>query len=78
MQSQEVDLSIFTESFRPLRRFVFNADNRVDFLAKGKHEFVWNGLDEENRSLVPGTYLCFISAKVHKSNYQASGDFRTP
>jgi hypothetical protein len=78
MQSQEVDLIVYTSSFRPVRRFIFSPDNRVDFLTPGVHEFVWNGLDEQNRPLAPGTYLCFIDIKVRKTNYEASGDFATP
>ena len=78
MQSQEVDLIVYTSSFRPVRRFIFSPANRVDFLIPGVHEFVWNGLDDENRPLVPGTYLCFIDVKVRKSSYEASGDFATP
>jgi hypothetical protein len=78
MQSQEVTLIVYTGSFRPVSRFVFNAGNRVDYLTAGVHEFVWNGLDEENRSLVPGSYLCFIGVKVRKINYEASGEFATP
>ena len=78
MQCQQVSLEIYTGSFRPVSRFIFNADRRVDFLAKGVHEFVWNCLDDENRSLVPGTYLCFVRLKVNKSGYEASGEFTTP
>jgi hypothetical protein len=78
MQSQEVTLIVYTGSFRPVSRFVFNAGNRVDYLTAGSHEFVWNGLDGESRSLVPGTYLCFIGVRVRKINYEASGEFATP
>lgn len=78
MQCQRVTLVVYTGSFRPVSRFTFDASNRVDFLAKGVHEFVWNCLDDQNRSLVPGTYLCFVSLKVNKTNYEASGEFTTP
>jgi flagellar hook assembly protein FlgD len=78
MQVQEVNLSIYTSSFRIVRRFTFNPLNQVQFLAVGAHEFVWDGLDEEGRPLVPGTYLCFVGAKLGKKNYEASGDFSTP
>ncbi len=78
MQCQRVTLVVYTGSFRPVSRFTFDASNRVDFLAKGVHEFVWNCLDDENRSLVPGTYLCFVSLKVNKASYEASGEFATP
>jgi len=78
MQVQEVNLSVYTSSFRIIRRFTFSPLNQVEYLAVGVHEFVWDGQDEEGRPLVPGTYLCFIGAKLGKINYESSGDFSTP
>ena len=39
-----------------------------DFLAKGKHEFIWNGTDEMNKGVSSGVYFYQIKTDTHTSH----------
>jgi flagellar hook assembly protein FlgD len=49
-----------------------------DFLTKGPHEFKWDGKDEQNRPMPPGSYFCFIDINVKKKTYEASSKTEIP
>lgn len=74
----ETFLRIYTSGFRTVREFIFNKDQKPEYLTLETHEFAWDGRDEENRSMTPGTYHCIISVRAGKKNYEASGKIDIP
>ncbi len=63
---------------RPVVNFEFNKHEKPEYLTAGTHEVVWDGRDEEERPMPPGSYICFISITVGKKTYEASGKTEIP
>ncbi len=76
--ADEAYLKIYTSGFRMVREFNFNRDENTDYLTAGSHDFTWDGKDDNQKSLPPATYLCFIDVNVGKKKYEASGKTEIP
>ena len=76
--SDEVHLNIYTSGFRIVRNFIFDRDQKPEFLQAGTHEFIWDGKDDMGRWMPPGTYLSFIEMNLGKKRYEASGKTELP
>jgi flagellar hook assembly protein FlgD len=73
-----VYLKIYSSGFRLVRDFEFNKLDSPDFLTRGTHKFYWDGKDEQNRRMPPGSYLCFIDINSKKKVYEASSKTEVP
>jgi flagellar hook assembly protein FlgD len=78
MQSNEAYLRVYTSGFRLVWEEDFGKDKKPEYLTSGTHDITWNGKDDQNRSMPPGTYLCFISATAGKKTYEASSKTEIP
>jgi flagellar hook assembly protein FlgD len=78
LAADRVFLKIFSSGFRLVRSFEFTKVDSPDFLTKGPHEFKWDGKDEQNRPMPPGSYFCFIDINVKKKTYEASSKTEIP
>jgi hypothetical protein len=78
MKAKEVDVKIFTSGFRIVRQFSFDQHQHNDNLTVGPHDMSWNGKDEQDRAMPPGTYLCFVLVQTEKKDYEASGKTNIP
>jgi hypothetical protein len=76
--AERVYLKIYTSGYRLARDFEFNKLDSPDYLTKGTHMFYWNGKDEQNRPMPPGSYLCLIDINVKKKVYEASSKTQIP
>jgi flagellar hook assembly protein FlgD len=73
-----VYLKIYSSGFRLVRDFEFNKLDSPDFLTRGTHKFYWDGKEEQNRRMPPGSYLCFIDINSKKKVYEASSKTEVP
>jgi flagellar hook assembly protein FlgD len=78
MKALEVNVKIFTSGFRMVRQFGFDKHHQSENIMPGEHEMTWDGKDEEDRTMPPGNYLCFIEAETEKKTYEASGMTNIP
>ena len=78
MKAQEVDVKIFTSGFRLVRQFGFDKHEHNENLKLGQHDMTWDGKDEQDRAMPPGTYLCFILIQTEKKDYEASSKTEIP
>lgn len=78
VKADEVNLKVYTSGFRLAREFDFNKEQNPENLTAGPHEITWDGKDEEDRPMPPGSYLCFVRVNVDKKTYEASGKTNIP
>jgi hypothetical protein len=78
MAVDRLHLKVFTSSFRLLKSFPLDKEPQNEKRKIGPQTMVWNGLDDRGKSLPPGTYFLFLTARMGKGTYTAKTQVKAP
>jgi hypothetical protein len=71
-------LKVFTSSFRLYKSFGISGSDSPDWLKPGTKQVIWNGLDDRDMKLPPGTYFIFLAARNGKVTYTSKAQISAP